>query len=101
VKGLSAAPDLSGVGFHPIARREMSVGPFASATEFVYRNRGGEAAVLLVAPGLFAHPQPQWKARRVGASRLLAWTAGGNRYVLAGRAKTRGLMLAADLMTGS
>ncbi len=101
VKGLASAPDLSGVGFHPIARREMSVGPFASATEFVYRNRGGEAAVLLVAPGLFAHPQPQWKARRVGASRLLAWTAGDKRYVLAGRAKTRGLMLAADLMTGS
>ena len=101
VKALASAPDLSSVGFHPVARREMSVGPFASATEFVYRNRGGEAAVLLVAPGLFAQPQQQWKAHRVGASRLLAWTAGGNRYVLAGRAKTRGLMLAADLMTRS
>jgi anti-sigma factor RsiW len=98
---LASAPDLSSVGFHPVARREMSVGPFASATEFVYRNRGGEAAVLLVAPGLFAQPQPQWKAHRVGASRLLVWTVGGKRYVLAGRAKTRGLMLAADLMTGS
>ena len=101
MKVLTGAPDLSQVGFHPVARREMSVGPFASATEFVYRNRGGEAAVLLVAPGLLAQPQPQWKAHRVGASRLLAWTAGGKRYVLAGRAKTRGLMLAADLMTGS
>ncbi|HMC48420.1 MAG TPA: transcriptional regulator, partial [Caballeronia sp.] len=101
MKVLAGAPDLSQVGFHPVARREMSVGPFASATEFVYRNRGGEAAVLLVAPGLLAQPQPQWKAHRVGASRLLAWTAGGKRYVLAGRAKTRGLMLAADLMTGS
>jgi len=101
VKVLASAPDLSRVGFHPIARREMPVGPFALATEFVYRNRGGEAAVLLVAPGLFVQSQPQWKARRVGASRLLAWTAGGKRYVLAGRAKTRGLMLAADLMTGS
>jgi anti-sigma factor RsiW len=98
---LASAPDLSGAGFHPVARREMPLGPFASATEFVYRNRGGEAAVLLVAPGLLAHQQPQWKARRVGASRLLAWTAGGKRYVLAGRAKTRGLMLAADSMTGS
>lgn len=98
---LAGAPDLSGVGFRPVARREMSVGPFASATEFVYRNRGGEAAVLLVAPGMFAHPQPQWRAHRVGESRLLAWTSGGKRYVLAGRAKTRGLMLAADLMTGS
>ncbi len=101
MKVLAGAPDLSQVGFHPVARREMSVGPFASATEFVYRNRGGEAAVLLVAPGLLAQPQPQWKAHRVGESRLLAWTAGGKRYVLAGRAKTRGLMLAADLMTGS
>ena len=98
---LASAPDLSSVGFHPVARREMSVGPFASATEFVYRNRGGEAAVLLVAPGLFAQSQPQWKAHRVGTSRLLVWTARGKRYVLAGRAKTRGLMLAADLMTGS
>lgn len=100
-KALASAPNLSNVGFHPIARRAMPVGPFVTATEFVYRNRGGEAAVLLVAPGIFAHPQPQWKARRVGESRLLAWTAGGKRYVLAGRAKTRGLMLAADLMTGS
>jgi len=100
-KALASAPNLSKVGFHPIARRAMPVGPFVSATEFVYCNRGGEAAVLLVAPGVFAHPQPQWKARRVGASRLLAWTTGGKRYVLAGRAKTRGLMLAADLMTGS
>ena len=98
---LAGAPDLFSVGFHPVARRKMPVGPFASATEYVYRNRGEEAAVLLVAPGLFAKPQPQWKAHRVGASRLLAWTAGDKRYVLAGRAKTRGLMLAADLMTGS
>jgi hypothetical protein len=100
-KALASAPNLSNVGFHPIARRAMPVGPFVSATEFVYRNRGGETAVLLMAPEIFAHPQPQWKARRVGASRLLAWTTGGKRYVLAGRARTRGLMLAADLMTGS
>jgi anti-sigma factor RsiW len=100
-KALAGAPNLSGVGFHPTAKREMSVGPFAAATEFVYRNAAGDAAVLLVAPGLFAHAQPQWKARRVGESRLLAWTAGGKRYVLAGRANTRGLMRAADLMTGN
>jgi anti-sigma factor RsiW len=100
-KALAGAPNLSGVGFHPTARREMPVGPFAEATEFVYRNAAGDAAVLLVAPGLFAHAQPQWKARRVGESRFLAWTAGGKRYVLAGRANTRGLMRAADLMTGN
>jgi anti-sigma factor RsiW len=101
VRALASAPDLSSVGFQPVARRKMPVGPFASAMEYVYRNRGGEAAVLLVAPALFAQSQTQWKAHRVGASRLLAWTAHGKRYVLAGRAKTRGLMLAADLMTGS
>jgi hypothetical protein len=100
-KALAGAPNLTGAGFHPTARREMPVGPFAEATEFIYRNAAGDAAVLLVAPGLFAHGQPQWKARRVGESRFLAWTAGGKRYVLAGRANTRGLMRAADLMTGN
>jgi anti-sigma factor RsiW len=100
-KALAHAPNLSGVGFHPTARREMSVGPFAAATEFVYRNAAGDAAVLLIAPGLLAHAQPQWKAHRVGESRLLGWTAGGNRYVLAGRANTRGLMRAADVLTGN
>ena len=100
-KALADAPNLSGVGFHPTARREMPVGPFVTATEFVYRNAAGEAVVLLVAPGMFARQQPQWRAHRVGESRLLAWTAGGKRYVLAGRANTRGLMLAADLMTGN
>jgi anti-sigma factor RsiW len=100
-KALADAPNLYVVGFHPVARREMSVGPFASATEYVYRNAMGEAAVLLVAPGIMAKPQPQWKAHRVGETRLLAWASGGKRYVLAGRANTRGLMRAADLMTGN
>jgi hypothetical protein len=100
-KALADAPNLYVVGFHPTARREMSLGPFASATEYVYRNAAGEAAVMLVAPGIMAKPQPQWKAHRVGETRLLAWTARGRRYVLAGRANTRGLMRAADLMTGN
>lgn len=100
-KALADAPNLYVVGFHPVARREMSLGPYSSATEYVYRNAMGEAAVLLVAPGIMAKPQPQWKANRVGGTRLLAWTSGGKRYVLAGRANTRGLMRAADLMTGN
>jgi anti-sigma factor RsiW len=100
-KALADAPNLYVVGFHPTARREMPVGPLASATEYVYRNATGEAAVMLIAPGIMAKPQPQWKANRVGETRLLAWTAGGRRYVLAGRANTRGLMRAADLMTGN
>jgi hypothetical protein len=99
-KALADAPNLYVVGFHPTARREMSLGPFASATEYVYRNATGDAAVMLIAPGIMAKPQPQWKAHRVGETRLLAWTARGRRYVLAGRANTRGLMRAADLMTG-
>jgi hypothetical protein len=100
-KALADAPNLYVVGFHPTARREMSLGPFASATEYVYRNATGDAAVMLIAPGIMAKPQPQWKAHRVGETRLLAWTARGRRYVLAGRANTRGLMRAADLMTGN
>ncbi|SAL35713.1 hypothetical protein AWB64_03564 [Caballeronia sordidicola] len=100
-KALADAPNLYVVGFHPAARRDMSLGPFASASEYVYRNAAGDAAVLLVAPGIMAKPQPQWRAHRIGETRLLEWTAGGKRYVLAGRANTRGLMRAADLMTGN
>jgi anti-sigma factor RsiW len=101
MKALASAPNLLSVGFHPVSRREMAVGRFASVTEYVYRNAMGEPAVLLVAPGWLAQKQAQWKAHRIGQSRLLAWTAGGERYVLAGRASTRGLMRAADLMTSN
>jgi len=58
--GFVKRPDLSSVGFHPVARREMSVGPFASATDLSTAIEA-RAAVLLMAPGLFAQPQPQWK----------------------------------------
>jgi hypothetical protein len=97
---LRAAPDLRAVGLHVVAERKMSLGMFSHATEYVYWNYLGQAAVLLTTTDLTAWPQPQWQARRVGGSRLLVWSTVGKRYVMAGRAETRGLMLAADLMTG-
>lgn len=96
---LAAAPDLRTVGFEPIEAREIRLGLFSRATEVVYRNRLGETAVLLSIRNWLSRAQPQWQARREGAQRFLAWTTPGTRYVLAGRAETRGLMLAADLMT--
>jgi hypothetical protein len=94
-----AAPNLSSAGFHWTATRTLPLGPFAHATEFVYGNASGDPAVLLISTGVFNAKQPQWKALRVGERRLLAWTGHGTRYVLAGRADSRGLMRAADLMT--
>jgi hypothetical protein len=95
---LAAAPDLSGVGMHAMGPISQRVGPFARASGFVYRNAAGELAVLLSAPDLTATAQPHWQARRVGTSRVLNWTTARTRFVLAGRADTRGLMRAADLM---
>jgi anti-sigma factor RsiW len=96
---LAAAPDLSGVGFRAVAHVAQQLGPFARARGFIYRNAAGERAVLLSVPDLIAAPRPQWQARRVGESRVLDWTVGRTKFVLAGRASTRGLMRAADLMT--
>ena len=98
-QALAAAPDLSSVGMHAIVRLTRQVGPFARASGFIYRNTAGEPVVLLTVPDLTAWGQPQWQASRVGSSRVLGWTASGTKYVLAGRADARGLMLAADVMT--
>lgn len=95
---LAAAPDLSSVGLRAMGTISQRVGPFARASGFVYRNAAGELAVLLSVPDLIATVQPHWQARRVGASRVLNWTTVRTRFVLAGRANTRGLMRAADLM---
>ena len=48
---------------------------------------------------LWAPAQPQWSARRIGDIRLLLWTAQRQRFVVAGNARTHGLMRAADAMT--
>ncbi|HXZ09075.1 MAG TPA: transcriptional regulator, partial [Paraburkholderia sp.] len=98
-KSFADAPDLSSVGLRTVGRISASISPFARATGFVYRSTNGLPAVLLSVPDLSAPAQPQWQARRLGVSRVLSWTVGRTRYVLAGRADTRGLMRAADLMT--
>jgi hypothetical protein len=48
---------------------------------------------------LLAPSQPLWAARRIGEIRLLTWTAQRQRFVVAGDARTHGLMRAADVMT--
>ncbi len=97
--GLSrAAPNLSDLGWQPVARTSAPVGPWTRATGFVYRNRAGDRAVLLTVRDWTAASQPQWQARRVGGMRLLGWTTTHTRYLLAGRAQMAGLMRAADEM---
>lgn len=98
-KSFADAPDLSSVGLRTVGRISARISPFARAKGFVYRSANGLPAVLLSVPDLSATAQPQWQARRLGVSRVLSWTAGRTRFVLAGRADTRGLMRAADLMT--
>ena len=93
------APDLTAIGMRVVARRTLKLGPLARATEFVYLNAENQPVVLLTASAWAASAQPQWSARRVGALRLLTWTAHRQRYVLAGAADARGLMRAADAMT--
>ncbi|CAG4889078.1 anti-sigma factor family protein [Paraburkholderia saeva] len=95
---LADAPDLSSVGFRAIAVSSLPVGAFAEARGYVYSNAAGERAVLLSVRDMTAAAQPQWQARRVGGSRVLEWSAGHTRYVLAGGATTHGLMRAADLL---
>lgn len=93
------APDLSSLGMRLVSRRTLKPEPFASATEFVYLNAKNQPVVLLTAQAWFASAEPQWSARRIGTLRLLTWNAHHQRYVLAGAADTRGLMLAADRLT--
>ncbi|SEB17030.1 anti-sigma factor family protein [Paraburkholderia sartisoli] len=95
---LNVAPDLSRAGFRPVAATTLPVGAFVEAHGFVYCNAAGERAVLLSVHDMTAAAQPQWRARRVGESRVLEWSTGHRRYVLAGGARTHGLMRAADLL---
>ncbi|MBI0328416.1 anti-sigma factor family protein [Burkholderia plantarii] len=96
---LDTAPDLSAAGFRVADIRRLEIWPFVGANAFVYRNAAGEP-VVLVAPGP-PGGGGRWQARRVGAARLLAWTSRAGRHiVIAGDARTRGLMRAADLLAG-
>lgn len=96
---MPGVPDLRAVGFQPASTRIVRIGSVSHGNEVIYRNGLGEAVVLLSIPNWFNRQQPQWQAQRAGEQRLLAWTTPETRYVLAGKADTRGLMRAADLMT--
>jgi anti-sigma factor RsiW len=95
----ASAPNLTAVGMHLVSHRTMKLGPFAHASEYLYLNAERQPIVLVKAAARTASAQPQWSARRVGSLRLLAWTAHGERCVLAGTADARGLMRAADALT--
>ncbi|ASL48491.1 hypothetical protein bAD24_III13925 [Burkholderia sp. AD24] len=94
-----AAPNLSGIGLRLVDQRVLSLGPFQRASEFIYLNGDNQPVVLISALALLAADRPQWAARRIGDLRLLGWTAQRQRFVVAGDARTHGLMRAADAMT--
>ncbi len=91
-------PDLSSLGFHAVLATTVPVGFMRHAAEIVYRNDAGETAVLLSVADPMARGEAQWLARRAGDERL-TWCRRGTRYVLAGRARTHGLMRAADSLS--
>ncbi len=94
-----AAPNLAAIGLRLVDQRVLSLGPFQRASEFIYLNGDNQPVVLISTPALLAPSQPQWAARRIGEIRLLTWTAQRQRFVVAGDARTHGLMRAADVMT--
>lgn len=94
-----SAPGLAAIGLRLVDQRALSLGPFQRANEFVYLNEDNQPVVVMSTLALFAHAQPQWTARRIGEIRLLTWTAQRQHFVVAGDARTRRLMRAADAMT--
>jgi anti-sigma factor RsiW len=94
-----AAPDLGAIGLRLVDRRVLSLGPVQRASEFIYLNGDDQPVVVVSTLALLAPAQPQWAARRIGGIRLLSWTARRQRFVVAGDARTHGLMRAADVMT--
>ncbi len=91
--------DLSAVGLRFVASGTIELGPFARAQRWTYLNAEGEPVVLLATRAWFERDAPQWSARRVGGLRLIGWIGHGERWVLAGNARTHGLMRAADAAT--
>jgi hypothetical protein len=87
------------LGWKLTAVKTRQLNLLSHATEFDYRNAQGQPVVLLTTRAPFAPERPHWMGHRMGELRLLTWTTGGKRYVLAGRADTRGLMKAADAAT--
>jgi hypothetical protein len=94
-----SAPNLEAIGLRLVDQRVVSLGLLQRATEFIYLNGDNEPVVVLSTLALLAPAQPQWSARRIGDVRLLTWTAQRQRFVVAGNARTHGLMRAADAMT--
>ena len=94
-----SAPHLTAIGLRLVDHRLLALGPFQRASEFVYLNSDNQPVVILSTLALLAPGQPQWAARRIGEIRLLTWTAQRQRFVVAGNARTHGLMRAADAMT--
>ena len=94
-----SAPELGAIGLRLVDRRVLPLGPFQRATEFIYLNGDNQPVVVMSTLALLAPAQPQWAARRIGEIRLLTWTAQRQRFVVAGDARTHGLMRAADAMT--
>lgn len=94
-----SAPDLSAIGLRLVDQRVLSLGPFQRANAFFYLNGDDRPVVVISALAPLAPAQPQWAARRIGEIRLLTWTAQRQRFVVAGDARTHGLMRAADVMT--
>lgn len=91
--------DLDAVGLRFVASGTMELGPFARAQRWTYVNADGQPVVLLASRAWFERAAPQWSARRVGDLRLIGWIGHGERWVLAGNARTHGLMRAADAAT--
>ncbi|MGF6374737.1 anti-sigma factor RsiW [Paraburkholderia sp. RAU6.4a] len=94
-----AAPDLGAIGLRLVEQRVLRLGPLQRADELVYLNGDQQPVVVLSAAAPFAREEPQWAARRIGELRLLTWTAQRQRFVVAGNARTHGLMRAADVMS--
>ncbi|WP_233805584.1 anti-sigma factor family protein [Paraburkholderia sp. HP33-1] len=94
-----AAPDLGAIGLRLVEQRLRQLGPLQRANESVYLNGDQQPVVVLSAAAPFARDEPQWAARRIGDMRLLTWTTRRQRFVVAGNARTHGLMRAADAMS--
>jgi hypothetical protein len=90
---------LTPIGLELVATHTRRAGMFGRIDEYDYRNAEGDVLTLLAASAPLAADAPHWSAMRVGDLRLLSWTVGGKRYVLAGHVRTHGLMRAADALT--
>ncbi|WP_213307951.1 anti-sigma factor family protein [Paraburkholderia sacchari] len=91
--------DFAPAGLRLVASGTVELGLFVRVRRWVYENSEGKPVVLLASRAWFARADRQWSARRAGNLRLLGWAGHGERWVLAGDARTRGLMRAADLAT--